>query len=862
MFFKNIPMFYGFLAIILVVLVPCPSMGQVLTNKQLTEADYALWQTMSNEKLSERGNWVSYCMSYENHVDTTFVMHTKSLKKVAFPGVRFGQFHGEHYFTVLKKDNLFVYDLAKGSQEEIPTVSRYDFSSDGQFLVTLENTSTLVLRKNGIVLMRLEHVSSYQWNPAMTKLFYATYNQNEGSVGSIRFTGSYKVDILLQPLRKKFTDLTWQENGKSVAFYADTNGIQTLYHYDFETEKMQVLGALDVHFPEGMQVGANQNLKMKIARDGKKVFFCIAREAAQDSLDAGIEVWHAKDKILYRDRALLSTLTMNEYLAVWYLKENTVRQISSAPKKWVALTGNQDYALVADPRHYEPIYKWIGDMDYYLMDLKTGASELLLAGQSGYTDQLDFSPDGRSILYYKDTNWWIYDLYKRTHTSITAGLGVSWETSLIDPGNELKVWGKPGWTKDGQVLIYDYHDIWSISTDGKNRHRLTKGKESKLRFRLHSSAILTNHNFNYSHVSSAVYDLSKDVVLTAVHLENGSTSFYTLAPSGKLSLLVMEEALLSKYQKAAKSAAFIYVKQRFNVSPTLVLQDEKQTKKLVQSNIQQEDYAWGKAELIYYKDSKGHDLKGVLYYPANYDSKKKYPMVVHIYETLSHQLHYYINPTMHNGIGFNITNLVSDGYFILQPDIAYERGNSGQSALDCVTAAVQKVIDMGVVDAHRVGLYGQSFGGYETNYIITQTTMFAAAISGSAVSDTTQHYFTINTIYNTVDGWRYENQQYRMGFSFFENQEAYFRNNPLLHASNITTPLLTWAGKKDKNVQSTQAETFYAALRRLNKEHTMLVYDTEGHIFYTPKYQKDLTQKMNAWFGSYLKGEPKPQWML
>ncbi len=100
-----------------------------------------------------------------------------------------------------------------------------------------------------------------------------------------------------------------------------------------------------------------------------------------------------------------------------------------------------------------------------------------------------------------------------------------------------------------------------------------------------------------------------------------------------------------------------------------------------------------------------------------------------------------------------------------------------------------------------------------------------------------------------------------MGFSFYDNQEAYHRNSPLLNASKINTPLLTWAGKIDETVQPRQAETFYAALRRLKKEHVMLVYDNEGHILQDPKNQEDLLRKMNDWFGHYLKGKPKASWM-
>ena len=319
--------------------------------------------------------------------------------------------------------------------------------------------------------------------------------------------------------------------------------------------------------------------------------------------------------------------------------------------------------------------------------------------------------------------------------------------------------------------------------------------------------------------------------------------------------------MITKFTKSKKGTAIICVKERFDVPPTLVFYNNGLQKVLVQGNEQQKKYHWGKSEMIHYTDSKGTPLNGVLYYPADYDAKKKYPMVVFVYETFSKYLHKYIHPSLHNGIGFNIANLTTEGYAVLLPDISFEKGNPGMSAVDCVTAATKKVIAMGVADEKRIGLTGQSFGGYETNFIITQTDLFATAISGSAVSDNLQHYFTINTLYTNIDAWRYEHQQYRMGFSFYDNQEAYYSNSPLLNANTINTPLLTWAGKIDEVVQPRQAETFYSALRRLKKEHVMLVYDDEGHIFSDSKNQEDLLRKMNEWFGHYLKGTPKAGWM-
>ena len=859
-----LPIVYGAIAIIIIALVPCPVMGQVLTKKQLNEADYHLWGTMGSEQLSEKGNWVSYRFSYENNVDTTFVLHTKTRQKFVFPLVRIGQFVGEHTFVFKRKDELVLYDLSTATEQTIPNVTRYDFSADGHFLVTLENTNTLVVRKEGKILNRFDNVTEYQWNNEGTSLVYATSESGKGTVGYMTFKDNYSKHSILKLTEQTFQIFKWQLNCNSIAFYGVNKGSEELYYYDLASNKLSVLKSSDSNFPTNMKIAPDQNVALKVSRDGKKVFFGITNTVAKDTtvLSGDVEVWNAKDQLIYRERKLLTTVAYPQSLAVWFTNDGAVKQISTEKRSWVALNGNQDYALFADINQYGPRYKLDGDMDYYLVDIKTGESDLLLAAQSGFDEQMDFSPNGRYISYYKDSNWWVYDIVKKSHSNITKGLDVSWDNKIIDPGNELYVWGQPGWTTDGKYLLfYDYFDIWAISTDGKQRKRLTQGKEKQLRFRLDNSANSNEHEFNYSDSGTTVYDLSKTVLLTVLDMYSGATGYFKLQSNAAAQPIIMENASITKLQKAKNTNAFIYVSQRFDSPPSLLFKNEGVSTVMVQSNTQQQHYQWGKSEMIYYTDSKGNPLNGVLYYPANYDATKQYPMVVFIYESLSRSIHNYVNPSLHNGIGFNIANLVTDGYAVLLPDIAFEKGNSGISAVDCVTSAANKVIAMGVADAGKIGLTGQSFGGYETNFIITQTNMFAAAISGSAVSDNIGHYFTINTDYNTIDGWRYENQQYRMGCSFFENQEAYYRNSPVLNASKINTPLLTWAGKLDENVQPRQAETFYAALRRLKKEHVMLVYDNDGHIFNNPKNQEDLTRKMNDWFGYYLKGEPKANWM-
>ena len=113
-------------------------------------------------------------------------------------------------------------------------------------------------------------------------------------------------------------------------------------------------------------------------------------------------------------------------------------------------------------------------------------------------------------------------------------------------------------------------------------------------------------------------------------------------------------------------------------------------KKISDANPQQAEFNWGKAERINYINADGKTLGAILIKPENFDPAKKYPMMVYIYEELSDGLHSYRVPNA--GTSINITRYVSNGYVVLQPDIVYETGYPGQSAMKCVIPADQQIV--------------------------------------------------------------------------------------------------------------------------------------------------------------------------
>ncbi len=453
---------------------------------------------------------------------------------------------------------------------------------------------------------------------------------------------------------------------------------------------------------------------------------------------------------------------------------------------------------------------------------------------------------------------------QKTHTNLTQKVATNWDNRNDKAAVQFMVYGNPGWSSDRKtVILYDAHDIWLVAIDGSNCIRVTKGREKNIVFRIAQLEYNGISQVNYDGRAATTFNLSQDILLEAQNTENWSTGYFIYNSKWGEKPLVYGASKIDEICKS-KNNLYIYQSQNFDNPPRLEFKKKNDTtrKILFESNKQQAAYSFGKSELMYYNNSKGKKLKGALFYPADYNPTQHYPMVVYIYETMSKNLHHYVNPSFLNSEGFNVTNYILNGYFVLLPDIIYEMGNPGISAVDCVTAAVTAVVDKGFVNKNKIGLYGHSFGGYETNFIISQTHIFSAAVSGAGISDIISFYFNIskNAVFQS-DMWRFENQQWRMGKSLYDDKEGYFRNSPIMHAENVKTPLLLWAGKNDKIVPWNQSATYYLALRKLGVKNRMLLYPNEEHTLENIDNQADLTNRMMAWFNHLLKGESATEWI-
>ncbi len=265
---------------------------------------------------------------------------------------------------------------------------------------------------------------------------------------------------------------------------------------------------------------------------------------------------------------------------------------------------------------------------------------------------------------------------------------------------------------------------------------------------------------------------------------------------------------------------------------------------------------------IYNFTAVGKNLKGILYYPIDYDAKKKYPMVVHIYQVQRTLRNDYLSPNNISPIGFQIRTLMERGYFVYLPDIEQGINGPGMSALECVNSALDAVSKNISIDQKRIALAGQSYGGYETNFIATQSDRFNTYISGAGNSDLIRNYYTYTYQFNRPYYFQFETGQYQMGTSPAEDKHRYLLNSPILKVENVHSPILLWAGKKDENVQWDQVTEFYVGLRRYQKQVIALFYPNGNHDFlHHPLEEKDRDTRILEWFDYFLKDKKDVLWI-
>ncbi|KAF2337823.1 S9 family peptidase [Flavobacterium nitrogenifigens] len=866
--FKNLPLFLVFLFVL--QLETCPLWGQGLQKKELQEKDYRLWAETSLDRFSADALWASYSVRYENGTDTLFIRSTTdSTKTYRIPAAYNSHFTVNQFFYAQSGNSLHSIDLKNGEHDSIPDVLSYEYAEVCNLIILLKRDpekqqSLLIQPPRGNTLKPIAHAAQYSLNPKKDRLLFTTSSNGRHTLSLMNLRKMAEKQITSGPDR--YTDFSWSRDGRAVAFFSlsEDKKIKSLFFYRTDLKKLFEYNATSKGFPEKTAMATAPPDKILISEDLKHVFFHIRKEQAdalsQSSLEP--EIWNANDKLVHSYRNIAGKPAEMLKVMVWNPEQGKSEMVSTEELPSVFFNGNQKYAILSDPLQYEPQFHLDAPRDYYLLDLATMKKKKILAKASSFYEYLTASPDGRYLVYFKDGSWRTYDIEKDRHADITRSLKTAF-AGKVNSLVSISAFGNPGWSSDNaELLLYDQYDIWAVKPDGSSARRLTHGREKEIVYRFGGNPSTSPLVFEYGSLKPAAYDLTKEVILNGRGADE-KTGFFIWKQNKRETPITYEDAYADQLHYSPSAKKFLHCRQRFDLPPQIVLHEKNRKDRIIfQSNPQHEQYYWGKSELIHFENSKRQKLKGVLYYPAHYDPKRKYPMIVHIYEIQSRKLHQYHMPSLHNETGFNPAVFTSKGYFVFLPDILLEEENMGPSALDCTESGIKKILSMDIADPDSIALMGHSFGGYETAFIANQSQLFKTAIVSGAIADLSRFYLTINWRTGRPDIWRFHGVQWNMnGKDPFNSPEDFKRNSPISYITDLKIPLLTWSGKADTQVDWQQSVEYHLALRRLGKKNVMLLYPNERHGLADPSNQEDLTRRVLQWFDYFLKEKRDADWI-
>lgn len=886
--------FRGLLLLILFGLLFTPLNAQKNQKKQLTPKDFDLWETIVSHKLSNNGEWLAYAMEYANGSDTLFVKNIQNgFVHTIADALRFNytfSVEDDYLAFSLKKGGNGYLDLNKGIQTIVPEniwqffKNNTEFTVNGKYLTSFKKNDkegafgNLLSVKNLLngKTIEIENVLEYSFNKTGNQFAYIAQNHTNHFLGLVRLiNGKETKKIICSNQKSTYNNLKWDNEGRTFAFleaFRDSNHIETnhIVHqyrndslYSFDPQKSK-------EFPKGMYI--KKSNEFLISNDGQRIFFESGTwssseidENNETSDNKTVQIWHWKDREVYPHLRNISK-SKSSFLSVWNSNLNSFKQIENKEQSKSFLSGDHRYAFSYNSHQYRPFFKYLDDyIDIYITNLQTGKKELFLKKQK--KSSVITSPEGKYVSYFKDKDWWVYNIKTKVHTNVTKSL--PYQVYQAYNENDMKLhtrstepFGPPLWSKDDKyIVIQDKYDFWLIELDGTSHKKLTNGRAKKIRHKIYEGEY-TIFPIIFGHEGHNVN--LKDGLLFSLFGETSKKSGYASWNNIKgYRQIVYTDKHIDQLRKAKNKEIYVIQEQRFDMPPELVMYSVKNkgNQSIVQSNKHHQQYQWGKSELIEYKGINGETLQGALFYPANYQIGKKYPMIVDIYELRSHEVHHYINPSS-LGYDENYTNFTLNDYFVLLPDIIYKSNEPGISATKCVVSAVEQVLKTGMIDKKGIGLIGHSFGGYETSFIITQTDLFSAAVAGAAAkTDILSSYLSF--YYGDSSETEYvERAQPRFTGSFWDYKEAYLRNSPIHNLEKVNTPLLTWFGDKDPRVNISQGIEMYNAMRRLEKENVFLVYPDESHSLNKSKNQEDLSNKIMHWFDHKLKGVPPQDWIV
>lgn len=787
---------------------------------------YSRFYSLANLKVSDDNRWISFNKIYKRNSDTTIVAKADQEQIVAgaFPGISQSFFLDNDRFLWYGKGKAQVINLRTQEKKDFEDVIKAEaITSLGYYIILHKDHLLEVYDGQDHLVTSIPNITQ-TFSNGRNLLYLISKSEEISSIWMLKSKTIKKI-YTSEHLIKKLEVLPSQKN---IAVTEQKKLSKKLKLVLLNTRSDQATsvntGFVDADY-----------IKVSEIKNGDTYFLDFEQRIPPISDNKPL-IWYGSDTDLWLNKL---GDQRHEYWS-YNVKSQKVQRIDN-PLAFMLPIDNERYFLSFDRKERNEYISSVSWFDIHLYDRSENLSTLIFPQSS----TLVISPDGRFMLGFSEAKkrWVLYDTLLSEEMTI----------------NNSQV-GQPTYSKDNKYAFFESDEgLYCLDLKTKKLERKTFLSDKKViildpdTYRIYGSL---GADFKFQNI-----DTHRPVILKVWDKNKNETSFVEWYSDKIKTILSSTSNRVGDFKCNGRKDQFVSIEENFNKPQAIYTTVGSVKKKLYQSNIHDQDIKAAKQEILHYKNSFGASVKGVLYYPMNFDPSAKYPMVLSIYEVQSKNASMYLYPHF-SEIGINVRSLIDNGYFVFLPDVIIDRRGPGLSILDCVHSGLDALKTHGNIDLDRVGLMGHSFGGFGTSFVATHSNRFAAYIAGASVTDLVKFYFSFSEERKLPNYPRFENGQFSMKVPFSENKMLYYDNSPISNVERVTAPILLWTGTKDTNVPYDHTAEFYTGLLRNRKKTVALFYKDQDHDLTTNSEESiDLHLRILDWWDYFLKGKKNVPWI-